>query len=232
MPKNKLIPIIILLAVVLLGGFFLVRRSHTDEADSRNLSEAELKTLAWDTFTSYQNAAKSHDLGTLTSLSYQLSDTCKNKASTTECYQKMDFVASSTQYYKESDFTTMWYDDKQIVLLSDWHEEQTDLVFGDARKDLFFTRDALGNPKVLFFSTPEEVVYTLKKPGETAAKWRSELIPRIKDTDMDGSADEVETCSYPNAPKSCVKTDPTKRDTNGNGWWDTIESYFYTSTQK
>ena len=26
---------------------------------------------------------------------------------------------------------------------------------------------------------------------------------------------------------SCVETDPTKRDLDGNGWWDSVESLFY-----
>ena len=29
------------------------------------------------------------------------------------------------------------------------------------------------------------------------------------------------------SPNSCVETDPVKRDQDGNGWWDDVESLFY-----
>jgi len=32
---------------------------------------------------------------------------------------------------------------------------------------------------------------------------------------------------FEDAPGDCVETDPDKRDLDGNGWWDEVESLFY-----
>lgn len=43
------------------------------------------------------------------------------------------------------------------------------------------------------------------------------------DSDKDGLTDSEETCTANHDP-SCVKTDPNKKDTNGDGWWDGINA--------
>ena len=224
---NKAILTVIIL-VLIGGGIALFHKRAQAPATVESTETADqVRARAWDVFTRYIAAAKAHDLKTLTALSYQLSNTCKNAASSSDCFKKMDNVVEVTKNFKEANFTTVWYDAKQIVMTTDWHEEETDLAFGDARNVIIFTRKDNGDPQVLYFTQPEEIIFTLKGKNDTKSMMRNELAPRLKDSDSDGLVDETEQCSYPNADKSCVKTDATKRDTDGNGWWDSTQSYFY-----
>jgi hypothetical protein len=46
------------------------------------------------------------------------------------------------------------------------------------------------------------------------------------DSDKDGRADEDETCTgniYIHFPDKCIQTDPNKKDSDGDGWWDSTE---------
>ena len=61
-----------------------------------------------------------------------------------------------------------------------------------------------------------------KKPDgsvKTATEIETEIKKFSLDSDQDGLTDEDETCISKRFSE-CVKTDPNKRDTNGDGWWD------------
>lgn len=224
--KKEIKVLVAFIGLALLAMLFIILKPTHPEDPSA------IKAKAWGVFEQYVTAAKAHDLAAVTSLSYQISATCKDPKQQTNCFKAMDTVASTTKSFKESDFTTVLFDAKQIILLTPWHEEETDIAFGEARSEIYFTRDSKGVPKILFFTQPEEIVFLFKGKNEAKATWVKSLTPRIKDTDEDAQADEVENCLYPGVDKTCIKTDPTKKDTNGNGWWDSTESFFYTNTPK
>ncbi|MBX4189430.1 hypothetical protein KW785_02440 [Candidatus Parcubacteria bacterium] len=220
---------IIILAVLLvvLGGLFVYKQQVQAPTGPIGSDERSVKALAWKTFQEYLSALKRHDVEKVTALSYQVSDACKDSKQRDECFKRMDGVSEAVKDFKEDDFANVAYDDKQIIMYADWHTEETDIAFGEARKMMYFTRTASGTPQMLFLTLPQEIVYTLKGASSTPAALTAELEPRIKDSDGDVLADEVETCSWPGATKTCVKTDPNKKDTNGNGWWDSIETLFF-----
>jgi hypothetical protein len=64
--------------------------------------------------------------------------------------------------------------------------------------------------------------------NSTAVEVTSRLQALVKDTDKDSTPDQTELCVGELAQREeCVKTDPAKRDTDNDGWWDGIESAFY-----
>ncbi len=221
---KKLIGILVALIIVV-GLVWIVRKPVSAPI---SLNESQVQTLAWNTFAGYVAALKAHDLPALTSLSYQLSETCKDQKQIKDCYAKMDIVYDILKNFKQDEFTHVAYDEKQIIISSDWHVEQSDLAYGKARKVVYLTRKADGSAQLLSVTLPEEIIYTLIAKDDTPATLEKEVTTRIIDTDGDMLVDEVENCTYPNAPKTCVKTDPTKKDTDGNGWWDSIDPLFYT----
>jgi hypothetical protein len=216
--------------IIIVGLVWLLHKPSSSPAAPTTIDAPQAQTLAWNTFDSYVAALKSHDLPALSAISYQLSDTCKDPEQKNDCYAKMDSVYAILKDFKPSEFTHVAFDDKQIITSSNWKVEKTDLAYGKARKVIYLTRKPDGTAQLLSVTLPEEIVYTLVDKKDTSATLEKELLPRLQDTDGDMLADEVENCSYPNAPKTCVKTDPNLKDTNGNGWWDSIETWFYPST--
>ncbi|MFZ2048812.1 MAG: hypothetical protein WAV25_00710 [Minisyncoccia bacterium] len=186
---------------------------------------AEIINEAWDVFQTYLTAAEKHDLETVTRLSYQLSDTCKDPKQTKGCDSLMDNASWFGGQMKKSDYTNVWYDNKQIILFTKENVVSTTTVKGIYRGFIYFTRDTNGTPK--FLSLNPEVVAYVKTENKTPTEVDVEIQTMIKDSDEDGLADAIETCRE-NALSTCIKTDPNKRDSNNNGWWDGIEVLFYT----
>lgn len=236
------IPIAVIVIVVLIaGGFWYEHTSgstgpfadYTEPAgpvasSTSGIASDPVATAAWQTFEQYLSAAKTHNLSLLKRYTYKLSTICANRSSQTQCFAIMDRVAQIGLTFKESDFKNVIYDNRQIILSTDWRLEESNIQIGYGRSVIYFTRDTSGAPHVLFFTQPEEIIYSFIDPTQTHAQLVARLNERIKDSDGDMLEDEYETCSYEGAASStppCVQTDPHKMDTNGDGWWDSTEQY-------
>jgi hypothetical protein len=241
MTKAKLIPVTLGLLVVVLGSvaWYMDNRSLQPRFDAslpdngtstfetlNDNRNSTTKDRAWSVFEGYLNASKSHDVKKLNDFAYRLSDVCLNKSEQDTCYTRMDQVYSNGSEFKKEDFIHLAYDGRQIILSTDWKLEETDLALGETRSVIYFTRDINGDPKVLFFTQPHEIVYVLKDPKIEKDQQIKELSKRITDTDHDLLVDEVENCLHGEAAESnCAKTDPNSIDTDKDGWWDSTQMY-------
>lgn len=191
-----------------------------------------VKQLTWTAFQSYLSFLKAHNITGLKSVSAQNSDTCNNPTKTTECYALMDGAYGVGNQFKQADFTHILFDSKQIILSTNFSIQQSDLARGLEREVIYFTRDSSGAPKILTYTTPFEMTYAMvnKSAPLATSTFDARLYQRVTDTDQDGLPDEVETCTYQGAPKDCVKTNPNKRDSLGDGWWDGIRIFIKPST--
>ncbi|MDB5194170.1 MAG: hypothetical protein JWN50_184 [Parcubacteria group bacterium] len=239
--------IIVIALIILMGAGFIAYRKHASTT-APTLSSASsytqdpgtavsimgtaasssLATESWNVFQAYMNAVKNHDLEALSGSSYKLSDACLDSTQLPTCTSRMDAVYGIIKNFKKSDFTNVVYDDRQIILTTDWHLETSDVAIGEARQAIYFVRTTTGAPKVLYFTQPEEIVYSFKDATMATSTLIDRLKVRITDSDQDALENEVETCTYEGAASStppCVQTDPNKKDTNGNGWWDSIDAH-------
>lgn len=212
-PRNILIGLVVLVIVGLV--IFKAPRSNPPQ-----VSEPELADKAWATFQSYLAAAEAHDLDALKPLAYQLSSACSDDKRADECYKLMDQVVEIGKEYKREEFTQVFHDDKQVVLATDRHYEESDVVKASARRLIFLTRENDNDMKILFFTLPMQLTFTYKE-GRTPEEIDARLSQMTIDTDADLADDEVENCT--DQDEKCVKTDPNNRDTDGDGWWDGIE---------
>jgi len=244
MTKQKIFGLVAIIIILVAGGFWFIHGRASDSAalvtsngassstDSTNPSTTgvsaknpnpELSHAAWLVLQKYLTYAKAHDLAGVTATSFQLSAACKDPKRINECYKLMDGVQFFGRNIKEKDFTNMWYDSKQIILFTELTEDEPDeITRGEIRSMLFFTRGENGEIKLLAFK-PSNGAYVGTK-DKSEAQIKTELANLLKDTDQDALSDMQETCSIPNITTvECPKTDPNKRDTNGNGWWDGVE---------
>jgi hypothetical protein len=243
--------ILTVIAVIVLLGVIVVIRAHqtADMLPSTATSTVSVSTTtatvvsnpsflagqaledeAWGIFQKYLTAAKNHDLPTLTSLSYQISATCKDPKQQATCYGKMDDIYTAGKVLQEKDFTHIVSDNKQLIIYTDWTQARSDILTSVQRSLIYFTRNSVGTPQVLWI-TPSELEYTGNDGPDGKPRTPAQISAQIKlmtaDTDGDTIDDQVETCSDAGVTNTCVKTDPTKKDSDGNGWWDSIQQFFY-----
>lgn len=190
--------------------------------------ESGLADRAWQVFQNYLTSAKAHDLEGLRKVSYQISSVCNDPTQEKACFARMDGAYDLGIQFKRKEMTNLWSDNKQIIMASAYTTVD-DTSFGSrgmARAIIYFTRDEAGNPKVLSFNGLDGS-FVLKK-DLSDEELDQHLLESIQDDDEDGLPNKVETCADKNSSLSlCTETDPNKRDTNEDGWWDGIEILFY-----
>lgn len=144
--------------------------------------------------------------------------------------QKSQFDSIAPYLYTQSlsldknNYVNKWQDDKQAIYSTNPQKNDDAEVYGYKQGIIMFINEN-GSWKVLLDS-PERGWNVVKKgTNETATQIEKELQAMMLDSDKDGLTDREETCTGAQQydPK-CIKTDPNKRDTNGNGWWDGIEA--------
>ena len=170
MNKNKVISAIIAgLALISIILFAYTRQRPFSDRDEA------LTKQTWTVFQEYLVAAKSHNLRHLSSLSYQLSEVCKDKAKEDECYGRMDGIYNLTKDWSMEDFPHILADQRQIVL------------YGD-RVAIYFIKNAFSMTKVLGIRLGDMASYDIEAYRQ--------------DTDSDGWWDTTETFFYENQGES------------------------------
>ncbi len=158
--------------------------------ETPNITRLEVADEAWQVFESYREFARDLDLTGLKSVTHQISPTCSDPALLTECQTLMTGVAQFTESWKQSDFKNVAYDDKQIILSTDYM-----VVEGSeslTQRALIFTRDAAGTPKLLaikFCEGNEEIANLLELSCILTD-------PATRDADNNGWWSEVEFYFY------------------------------------
>ena len=185
-------------------------------------SEKEaIKNMAWSLFQKYLSYNKESNLAGVKSSVYKISEVCNMETPNQECKDRMQSAYSYGSVLKSQEFKNVWYDEKQIIISTDfWTENSPEVgAYGRFRAIIFFVKDQSGNWKMLSFSPFKGSITStkeFKEGAEAQAKIQSD------DLDMDGLADFDEECKDGN--RACLKTDPKKRDTDGNGLWDGVEA--------
>jgi carboxypeptidase C (cathepsin A) len=177
--------------------------------------ETKEKDAAWAVLQSYIAFAKAKDITGVTSLSYQLSPSCKeytkNEDNKKDCDTKMENVANIGSQLEKEKLTNVWYDDKQIILSSQFTQTTEKDVSTSFQQSAFFVKKD-GAIKILNFTNAKGVI--LLVGSSTPSEMIERLNKATRDADKDGLPDAEDT-------------DPNKRDVDGNGFWDGIQAVFY-----
>ncbi len=179
-----------------------------------------------DIWNKYLLSAKNHDVKTLASLSYQLSDNCKDLAKTEkQCFEAMDQLATIFAEIKTTDFKIVWFDKKQAVLMTEQRPTTLDGNPGFKQPRIFFgVKDGAYKLLAIFPDWGRFANKSMLKASDIPAFLQKGAL----DSDKDGFTDMEEDCDSGGGVGSidgCKKTDPHNRDENRNGWWDGVEAY-------
>ncbi len=203
--------------------------SSTDSVNTTdNTNTLSIKEKSWAVLQKYVEFAKNKNIEGVKSLSYQLTDSCKNYSTEEEkkdCDARMSTVAFFGGAFAKKDFVHIWSDNRQIILATDFRIEENEEAISKTRSMIYFVIDG-GVIKVLKFDPAKGSI--MKKTSEITKEERDrKLLEFTTDADMDGIEDYLEKCLSISQDSSCTKTDPTKRDSDGDGFWDGIEALFY-----
>ncbi len=136
---------------------------------------------------------------------------CVAQYSEGTCWGLVDALYGSASQLKEGDFANVWADDKQLILSTEPVLMPKAGAVDASRSYLYFVYDPQG--RILFL---QMAIKTWN--GTTEDDVRQMMV----DSDQDGLTDSDETCLHQPADL-CTKTDPMKRDTDGDGYWDSVE---------
>ncbi len=131
--KRLAIGISLLVVLGFLGGD--LTRQFAPNLPGQILALVEMKqgvsdtpaVQAWQIFTQYRQYAKDHNLAGLKSLTHKLSPICQaaldgDTTKVKECEGLMDSVYFFTQDFEFHDFSQASYDDKQLILATDYRK--------------------------------------------------------------------------------------------------------------
>lgn len=111
------------------------------------LGSGAIRDRAWSVFEQYREFAKNNNLEGVKSLSHQVSDTCLDPERREECNTLMQSVYLFTENWQKEEFPNVAYDDRQIVLSTDWGQVEEG---GDKVKVvILLTRTPSGEPRML-----------------------------------------------------------------------------------
>ncbi len=184
-----------------------------------------IKDAAWKVFEAYLKATKDKDIETVKKLSYQVSSDCLDQTKVKECQDRMNTAFNYGKQFKYENMKYISYDEKQIILAGDYFESLEGESPSFARGVLYFIRE--GSTVKFLSLNPFFGAIIIREEGEATTTVRDRLLNATEDTDVDYALDVFEKCIGIGALPGCVKTDSTKRDTNGDGFWDSTESLFY-----
>lgn len=220
--RNNLLVVIVAICAVVVFVFATPNPAGTYLRSIVYPQKPITKEEAWAVFEAYMNFARANDIDGLRSVSYKLGAACSDPARREECNGVMTAVAALASSYKQEDFTNAWGDSRQIILSSDW-QLRGELGNRDIyREIMYIVRAQDGKLKLLYVALPYDAV-TVNSTNRPLSDVDNLLVETVKDTDKDGLDDLLESCS--DTSVVCNKTNPGMRDTDGDGWWDSVEMY-------
>lgn len=173
----------------------------------------------WTIYDKMTLALKNKDIKSFNTVSY--TQVAPDEAS--QFNQIAPFLHDQNLKTVKSNYINKWQDEKQAIYSTNpQKDDNTEAYRYKQGIVMFINKD--GSWKVL--SSSSEIGWNVLKKGtnNTAAQIEKELQAMLLDSDKDGLTDQDEICGGAKQyDTKCIKTDPNKRDTDGNGWWDGIE---------
>ena len=180
-------------------------------------------TDLWSNIDKETLALKNKDVESIKKL-YYIQPTAEESSQLKELFP---YLLEQNTKMNKSDYVNIWQDEKQAIYTTGLLKDNKPESYGYKKGIIIFVNDKGGwkilSKNELVWSVPSTTTTDGPKITQAEAdKSLKEMVIDI-DKDKDGLTDNEETCSgnFKNN-KDCKKTDPNKRDTSGDGWWDGI----------
>lgn len=138
--------------------------------------------------------------------------------------QISSFLYAQSKNISKVNYVNKWQDAKQAIYSTEPKKVDTEKSYSYVQSVVKFIYT---NNTWKVVNVNPEITWSIAKSTNklTTAEVDAELRAMFLDTDKDGITDVEEKCigSFQGDSK-CIKTDPNKRDTDGNGLWDGIDA--------
>jgi len=168
---------------------------------------------AWEVFQESLAALRARDLNKVNGLVYKpfdMNDCTDWGFSEEECWNLFESFYSPWEELEESNFVNLEEDQNQILMSTNLTPESDQSGFFQSR--IYFVKD------------PQKGILLL---GLFTSAWHFDLetaLEAARDTDQDGLTDQAETCTGASQyDPDCVETNPSLKDSDNDGWWDSLE---------
>ncbi|HEY4515791.1 MAG TPA: hypothetical protein VJH67_01235 [Candidatus Paceibacterota bacterium] len=211
--EKRIVSVIALLAIAI--ALFFAYDTYISE-----------KGKAWNVFQDYLTASREHDLERMKTLAHHLSSVCEDSPESDDCKTRMDTVALIGGEFNKSNFKNVWSDEKQLVLVTNWDEQDTEDTIIRMRQIIYFLKSE-GEIKLVAFKPWQGTFMVKDKENPRPVEELQSMIKTYTDDlDFDGMDDYLEECLSDSQEETCIKTDPKLRDSDGDGFWDGVQAQF------
>jgi len=169
----------------------------TDQIIKEKVPE-EINNL-WGLFDKVTLALKNKDISLFNMYSY----TQVKKEEESQFLDFAPYFHETNMKVKKDEYVNLWVDDKQAIFATEVKKVDDNYLL----------------EKIIFVKQSDSWKLLTLSSGYFLDEGNKDL---LIDSDKDGLLDAEENCTANRNP-SCVKTDPNKRDTNGDGWWDGVD---------
>ena len=229
-----LVVVIIAILVVAAAGYvyfeklgpFKLASSTSVVVNDNSIATTSVATTTedlWAVFDKETLALKNNDLAEFNKYSYK--QVPAQAASQFSQFAPMMYQQNAK--VNKNDYVNKWQDEKQAIYSTNPQKNNTTDSYGYNVGVVTFVKTN-GSWEVLssgvgYFG--ETAITAVGEPNRTQAQADKDLQAMMLDSDKDGLTDQEELClGASQYDKTCVKTDPNNKDSNGNGWWDGIEA--------
>ena len=227
-PGRIKIAILIGVLVIIVWGFFvyLAVEQKPKKAEPITTNSAGIYPLSdpWPSFEKFKTFVEVRDQVGMNSVSYNQYSSCRNEQ---ECESFFNLFSLGVSSVNKEDYAFQYEDEKQIILTSDFRKSKNEEDTIYTKYFLFFTKE---NGEIKFLGGNHEGEAYIAEGSESLTEEQidADLKAKLADTDTDGLIDSKENCeNYSQRYEAnCLKNDPLKKDTDGDGWWDGIQNEF------
>jgi hypothetical protein len=179
---------------------------------------------AWVVFQNYTEYARLHDIAGVKSLASKFAGICSkvetDPSMRDKCFGVLDDLYNTGITLKKNDFSNSSFDGRQVILSTNPIQTDTGDKIETSKKLIYFTIDTSGEMRLLGLEMGRS--FSVEKKDLSVEEINSQIEQKIMDTDKDGVEDRVESCEIRKL-SVCTPTDPLKKDSDGDGYWDGIE---------
>jgi len=170
---------------------------------------------SWNILQEYFSAVKNRDLETINNIIYNRFDPkgctgLDEETCTSLIWSMIDTQVKEAQIFRQGEFANVLEDNDQIIMTTDLYPKEK----GKGYQKTF----------TYFIKSPENDIFILACGTRSWSFGQDEIIQATEDIDGDNLTNQDEECLGMKAnDEKCIKTDPNQKDTDADGWWDSIE---------
>jgi|GEM_PF-1696208 hypothetical protein len=182
------------------------------------LNQIQVSDDPWVAFEGVSLALKNKDIALYNTYSYK--QTVPGEEA--RFVNAADLAYEASANTKKGDYVNRWQDERQAIYSTKPMKRDAAETYRYVQDTIYFIK--VGDQWKELVMSGHSWNISKKDTNQTDVQIEQSLQAMMLDSDRDGLTDQEETCMGSNEfNQKCVKTNPNKIDTDGDGWWDGVQ---------